>query len=114
MRKYLCLVLLLSLFALSLFSLDRSVVCGVCNSNISYEFIDDNTVKIPEENLEIFIEKLDINILRINSIFDRKIIEGYTTKIKDYFVVDNLKINVQISVYDGVAIIGSPLILGGF
>ena len=114
MKKYLCLVLIISLFILGCFSLEREMVSCVSGCNIDYEMIDDNTIKIHENNLQNFIKKLDISILRISDISDRKIMEGYTSKFDNYFIIDDLKINVQISIADGVAIIGSPLIFGSF
>ncbi len=114
MKKYLCFVLMGFLFLLVYFSQEREMVNCVNSCNIDYEIVNQNTIKIDENNLQKFIKNLDINILRISDISGRQIIEGYTTKFDDYFVINNLKINIQISLSDGVAIIGSPLIFGSF
>ena len=55
-----------------------------------------------------------MNVLSKTVLEDRVIIEGYTNKIKSYFVLNNLKVNIQISIFNGEAIVGSPLIDNSF
>jgi hypothetical protein len=83
-----------------LLSLDCSVL-----SNCEYEFDCDYT-----EILDAF------NVCVVNQFYinDRLIIEGYSNDITDYVVINNQKINMQISVSDDMCILGVPLIKNSF
>lgn len=43
-----------------------------------------------------------------------RVVTGYTSSYKDFVLVDNKKVNVQIAVTDSQIIVGFPLILTGF
>lgn len=75
---------------------------------------DSQLVSIIEEDLDQFLNK--INLQNCNKFFieDRLIIEGYSSKINDYIVINNNKINIQISVCDNRCLIGSPVIKNSF
>ena len=57
-----------------------------------------------------------LNLQNCNKFFieDRYIIEGYSSHINNYIVMNNRKINIQISVSNGVCLIGSPVIKKSF
>lgn len=75
---------------------------------------DEQLVLICEEDLDYFLSKL--NLQNYNEFFveDRLIIEGYSSKFNKYILFDNKKINVQISVSDGMCLIGCPIIKKSF
>ena len=75
---------------------------------------DEQLISICEENLDDFISKLNIQNCNKFFIEDRCIIEGYSSYINNYIVMNNQKINIQISVSDGVCLIGSPVIKNSF
>lgn len=60
------------------------------------------------------IEKLNLSISKFKNVSGRLIIEGYSDKISNHVVIDNKKVNVQMSISDGKIILGSPLISGSF
>lgn len=82
---------------------DKFVVCG--NSQVlELKSLDYSKVK----NI------LNLEIVESNEIAGRTIIEGYSNKLKNYFVVNNRKVNIQISICDDKMTIGYPLIAGSF
>lgn len=60
------------------------------------------------------INELNIEISNIDEVSDRIIIEGYTNKVNNYILINNKKINIQMSVSSDKIIIGSPLIYNSF
>ena len=75
---------------------------------------DEQLISILEEDLGCFIDKLNLQNCNKFFIEDRYIIEGYSSHINNYIVMNNRKINIQISVSDGVCLIGSPVIKKSF
>ena len=64
--------------------------------------------------LDKIIDSLILEIYFSKEISDRVIIEGYSNKLSDYVIVNNLKINIQIAIDDEKIILGYPLIDGSF
>ena len=75
---------------------------------------DSRLVSILDEDLELFVDKLNLQNYSEFYIEDRLIIEGYSSMIDDHIVINNNKINIQISVSDGACLIGSPMIKNSF
>ena len=71
-------------------------------------------IKINLEDYEDLISKLDVFVVSKNVLDDRIIIEGYTNKLKNFNVINNNKINIQISLFDNVCLVGYPLIKNSF
>ena len=60
--------------------------------------------------LDEIIDSLNLEIYLMKEISDRIIIEGYSNKLNDFIIVNNMKVNIQISVDDERIILGYPLI----
>jgi len=45
---------------------------------------------------------------------DRRVIEGYSNKLNSYIVIDGKKVNIQLSIYDDLIVVGYPLIFNSF
>ena len=71
-------------------------------------------ISIAEENLDVFLSKLNLQNCNKFYIEDRLVIEGYSSKFNNYILINNKKINVQISLCDGMCLIGSPIIKKSF
>lgn len=75
----------------------------------------DNEILIFErEFLNEIIDGLNLEIYLMREISDRVIIEGYTNKLNNFVVVNNLKINIQIAIDENKITLGYPLIDGSF
>ena len=59
-------------------------------------------------------EILDLVVVRRFEIDNKIIVEGYSNKIKNYIVVDGVRINIQLCESGDDLIIGSPLIKSSF
>lgn len=71
-------------------------------------------VYLDVDELDNLISDLNIEVHSSKVISGRTIIEGYSQKISNCVVVDNLKTNIQISIGSDYLIVGSPLIIGSF
>lgn len=117
MRKYFAIILLFSLVVLSYFNV-KNLANVVNTNNISIDNIENNSssnimfFKIDE--LDNIINSLGLEIHSKNYVSDRLIIEGYSQKLSNYVVVNNLKTNIQISVDGEKIIVGYPLIKDSF
>lgn len=98
------------------------VVNSFQNNYVGFEKkLSDNCVRLSDSAYEIidgdYLKTLDdLNICIVNKfcIDDRLIIEGYSNLIKDYVVINNQKVNVQISIADDIVLLGVPLIKNSF
>lgn len=82
---------------------DKFVVCG-----------DSQTVEINSKAYLKIKNLLNLEVVEKNEIAGRTIIEGYSNKLKNYVVINNRKVNIQISICDDKMIVGYPLINGSF
>ena len=82
--------------------------CDIIVSN------DSEIVYLSNVDYENIIDTLGLEIHYSGYISDRFIVEGYSNKLNDYIVVDGIKTNVQISVFDNQIIVGYPLIDNSF
>ncbi len=114
MKKYLCFIFVIFLVSLLVWGNKRSFENAIVCADINYNVLDNNIIEISNDEVEIFLEKMNVQILNKFEVSDRLIIEGYTNKIANYVLVNNCKINIQLSIADNMVIIGSPLINGSF
>lgn len=82
---------------------DKFVVCG-----------DSQVVEINSKAYLKIKDLLNLEVVEKNEIAGRTIIEGYSNKLKNYVVINNRKVNIQISICDDKMIVGYPLINGSF
>ena len=117
MRKYFAIILLFSLVVLSYFNV-KNLANIVNANNISIDYIENNSssniMYFEIDEFDNIINSLCLEIHSKNYVSDRLIIEGYSQKLSNYVVVNNLKTNIQISVDDEKIIVGYPLIKGSF
>ncbi len=114
MKRYFAIIFIIFLSILIILSNERSFENYISILNVDGEFLNETTYKICGEMDDDFLNKIDINILSKKCMEDRIIIEGYTDKIVGYKVINNCKVNLQISISDNCVILGSPLITGSF
>ena len=113
MKKYFAFIIIFTLAILSCFNIKN--LSSIINKNK----IDIGNFSIKSENeimyfsrdkLEEILKDLNMEIHSKKEVSDRTIIEGYTSKISNYIVVNNFKTNIQISYNDVGVIVGTPLI----
>lgn len=76
-----------------------------------FDYTSENEILIFDiKYLDKIIDCLNLEIYLKTNISDRIIIEGYSNKLNDFVVVNNLKVNVQMSIFDDEIILGYPLI----
>ena len=76
--------------------------------------ISSQSVLIYNKTEEFITKKLKLKMVKQSDLNGMKELLGYTTKFKNYVIVDGEKVNVQISVNNNKIIVGHPLILQGF
>lgn len=115
MKRYLAIVFCVLMSILALFGGGKMSIEEVCGSaGVGYEVVDKNIVKIDSKDVDVFLEYLGAKIISKFDVSDRSIIEGYSSKLGGYKYIDGFRINIQISILDDYALIGSPLINGSF
>lgn len=114
MKRYFAIIFIIFLSILLILSNERSFENYVSSMGVDGEFLNETTYKICGKINDTFLDKIDINILSKKCLEDRVIIEGYTDKIVGYRVLNNCKVNLQISISEDCVILGSPLITGSF
>lgn len=96
---------------ITLYSIAKS-----CDENV--ELCDDEgdfqVVEISNEKIDQLISDINLQIINRFEIEDRIIIEGYTDVLKDYTLINNIKINIQISIGEDFCLVGYPLIKNSF
>ena len=92
------------------FDLSRGVDCVEILSDLDNEKL----LKIKGCLVDDFVEFLDLQNYSKFTIEDRVVIEGYSNKLNNYIVINNKKINVQISVSQDCCLVGYPLIKNSF
>ena len=81
----------------------------------SIECFENNyTVTLENVDYQKLIDLFDIDIYKSTEFSGRLVLEGYSSMLNNYCVVEGLKTNVQISVYDNIVVVGFPLIKGSF
>ena len=119
MRKFLAVTFVCFLVCIYSFSF---------NDNKFFYYIEtiDNNYKVVENDCDYkvisidcdYIEKVkdvfDLVVLNSEKVSGRLIIDGYSNKLKKHIVVDDLKINMQISISDNECVVGYPVIKNSF
>ena len=90
--------------------LSRGIDCVEVLSDLDNEKL----LKINGCLVDDFVEFLDLQNYSKFTIEDRVVIEGYSNKLNNYIVINNKKINVQISVSQDCCLVGYPLIKNSF
>ena len=113
MKKYFAFIIIFTLAILSCFNIKN--LSSIINKNKididNFSIKSDNEIMyFSRDKLEEILKELSIEIHSKKEVSDRTIIEGYTSKISDYIVVNNFKTNIQISYNDVGVIVGTPLI----
>lgn len=114
MKKYLCFIFVIFVSSLALLGNYNTLESYAISSGIEFVDLGDGVIKIGLIDYNDFVDELDINIISEFEVSDRVIIEGYSSRFKDYIVVDGFKVNIQMSVFEDSVVIGSPLINGSF
>lgn len=98
--------------------MQKDLISMVKKLDVNCEYIIDGgsnqLVKINEDNYSKIINNLNVEIVKKYEIEDRLIIEGYTKELNDYKVINNQKINIQMSITENEILIGYPLIYNSF
>lgn len=119
MKRFVCLVFIACVSALmwdsfnynNLFKLCEKHINNVC-SKMSYS--DAQVIEFVGVDYEDLLRELNVQIINKNNISDRLIIEGYSNLLSEYCVINDRKVNIQISVCDNKVILGYPFISGSF
>ena len=96
---------------------NNSVDLGFCNLSTKQEkpnIIIGESIKV--ENLEIgtAIKELKAKVIKTEYLNNQTIIYAFSPLIKTNIILNNKKVNLQISIKNNISTIGWPLILGSF
>lgn len=115
-----CFACFLIVFVGSIFVLSSNTYCLenlLIVNDVDYDVLDSSEgVEIVSvtSDLEDVLDIFDLVVVRQFEIDNKMVVEGYSNKIKNYIVVDGLRINVQVCKSDDNMIVGSPLIKSSF
>lgn len=117
MKKYFALIIVFVVVILGSFNINN-LAYNLNENNITVNAFDNlasgEVMYLNVDELGNLISDLNIEVHSSKVISGRIVIEGYSQKISNCVVVDNLKTNIQISVGSDYLIVGSPLINGSF
>ena len=117
MCRFLSLVFVFSICLLMMYSSSDSLVCAmqeVCSFDVICDDYNSQIVKIENVDCVDVVEGLNVEVVRFFYSGESLIIEGYTSLFNDYKIINNRKVNIQISVNDNVCLVGYPLIKSSF
>ena len=118
MKRFVCIFLVLVVLILYYFSEPNNLIVfaksNLDNCVILNDEIDEKLIMISQDELDDFLSKINLQNYREFNIEDRLIIEGYSNYINDYIIINNFKVNIQISVSNYKCLIGSPMIKQSF
>ncbi|MGN0961371.1 MAG: hypothetical protein ACI4PF_04140 [Christensenellales bacterium] len=118
MKKILALILIITMSLISYVYSEKNLINIIASYCETYEIIEDDNsyqvVKINNEKYENIFELLDIEMVSKKEVSGRIIVEGYTSKLNNNLIINNRKVNIQISLDNDSLIIGSPLIKNSF
>ena len=84
---------------------------SLCNYYDVISNSDDSfVVKMYDVDLCDIVDAYNVEVSNVFEFNDRVVIEGYTNMFPKYVVKNYLKTNIQISCFDGVCLVGYPLI----
>jgi len=84
------------------------------NYDIKYSVLDTGDICIDGQNIDEILDIFNVEIVSKKYVSGRVVIEGYSSDIKDHFLLNNLRVNIQLSIYGDSIILGTPLIKGSF
>ena len=87
----------------------KNIVVSDFNGNSENEIL-----VLDKKYLDNIIDVLNLEVYLKREISDRLIIEGYSNKLKDYVVVNNMKVHIQMSIDNEKILLGYPLIDASF
>ncbi len=70
-----------------------------------------------EGNTEIYLEyknRLNLVVVKEESVLEIKTLYGYTPKIKNFILIDGQKVNIQMALNKNIISVGTPIILGSY
>lgn len=113
--RWICLILILFISVLFCFTSEgcRFFVYAhetFCNVEVLIDKFDEKLIKVNNLNIDDFIDCISLQNCKKFVIEDRVVIEGYSNKINNYIVLNDNKINIQISIFSDYCLIGCPLI----
>ncbi len=115
-KRILLLTLLLTIMVFAFFnpiSLHGVLASGKCDY-LSVSSGDCEVVEMVAADFDKVKDILNLEIVSSREISGRTIIEGYSNKLKENVVIDNRKVNIQMSICGDKMIVGYPLINGSF
>ena len=87
-------------------------------ANVNYDIIDFSTsnftISMSLDEWKSVRNNIVVEEVSSSLICDRDVIEYYSPMINDYVIVNGRKVNLQVSIFDGECIVGSPLIEKSF
>jgi len=113
MKRFFVFFIILTMFIFSFFSIGYyDDFLSRLNSLNLVSSYDNNFICY--DNIDELMSRLNLNVVSERVISDRVIIEGYSSLINDYVVVNNHKVNVQMCLLEDKILVGVPLIKGSF
>ena len=96
----------------------KSLISVAESSCFSFDIVDlslDNQViKIDKKEYGNLMSRLHIEEINVFYIEDRLIVEGYSNMLNNFILIDNMRINIQVSISEDVCLVGYPLIKNSF
>ena len=118
MKRFLCVLMLVFLMLLFCCGNQNNLINYVSGLSIPAEILVDKNneklVKFDSGKINDFIKGLCLQNYNEFILEDRVVIEGYSNKIFSNVSFSKRKINIQISVFDGCCLVGSPIIKTSF
>lgn len=115
MVRYLTCVAMFFIGILSVFGSEKDLIFYAKNcGEITLINYDENLVLNVDGDYTEFIKIMGVVVDKKFELEDRIIVEGYTPKLNDFVIVDNKKINIQLSINNDGFIVGYPLIKNSF
>lgn len=118
MKKIFAFLPLVCLAFLSFNYSEKSLINVVAEEVNNYVIIEsDETYQVLEidaSEIDKILSHLNVEIINKKNVSGRLIIEGFSLALNDYIIINNRKINIQISIDDDSCLIGYPLIKNSF
>lgn len=118
MSKFISAIIILSMCFLSLGFCTKNLEFYVAKNINDYTILNSNknasTIKVNDSDYDILLKQLSIEKVNEFIAGDSFIIEGYTSLLPKFKVLNGRKVNIQISVNSNYYIVGYPLINGSF
>ena len=118
MKRFISIFLVFVLMIFGYIYSSRNLNSCLCDAGIEYEIkqvdADSEVLVFSGELYKDIIDKLGVEIVSIKDIYGRKIVEGYSAKLSKFKVINERKVNIQMSLFDDKLIVGYPLIKNSF